>query len=177
MKQQLCRCNVLFLLIPPDSARQYGVTENLQPAQLVDEALQLNAASFDHHGITLVKELAATPRVKADRHKVMQILVKLLKNAKDSVLTAELKERKITLRVSGASEQKIAIFVEDNGVGIAQENMIRIFQHRFTTKKDGHGFGLHNCALATREMAGDLTAASRGLGGGATFALILPEAL
>jgi two-component system, NtrC family, sensor kinase len=68
----------------------------------------------------------------------------------------------------------LRITVKDNGEGIAAENMTRIFTHGFTTKKDGHGFGLHGAAIAAREMEGSLTAASDGPGRGATFTLILP---
>jgi signal transduction histidine kinase len=64
--------------------------------------------------------------------------------------------------------------VSDNGVGIASENLTRIFNHGFTTRKDGHGFGLHSGALAAREMGGALWAQSDGPGKGATFTLELP---
>ena len=64
--------------------------------------------------------------------------------------------------------------MSDSGVGIAPENLTRIFAHGFTTKKDGHGFGLHSGALAAREMGGALLAHSDGPGHGATFTLELP---
>jgi signal transduction histidine kinase len=64
--------------------------------------------------------------------------------------------------------------VIDNGVGIPAENLTRIIAHGFTTRKNGHGFGLHCGALAAREMGGALTAQSEGPGRGATFVLELP---
>jgi signal transduction histidine kinase len=69
---------------------------------------------------------------------------------------------------------RIKISVTDNGVGISQDNLTRIFNHGFTTKKDGHGFGLHSGALAAREMGGSLNVHSDGSGQGATFTLELP---
>ena len=69
---------------------------------------------------------------------------------------------------------RIKIAVIDNGIGIPPENLTRIFNHGFTTRKDGHGFGLHSGALAAREMGGSLTAHSDGPGQGATFTLELP---
>ena len=69
---------------------------------------------------------------------------------------------------------RIRISVMDNGVGISPENLTRIFSHGFTTRKGGHGFGLHSGALAAREMGGSLTAHSDGPGRGATFTLELP---
>ena len=67
---------------------------------------------------------------------------------------------------------KIAII--DNGIGIPSENLTRIFNHGFTTRKDGHGFGLHSGALAAREIGGSLHVQSGGPGQGAMFILELP---
>ena len=61
----------------------------------------------------------------------------------------------------------------DNGIGIAKENLKELFRHGFTTKKHGHGFGLHSGALAAKEMGGTLTVHSDGEGKGATFTLEL----
>ena len=63
----------------------------------------------------------------------------------------------------------------DNGIGIPPENLTRIFNHGFTTRKDGHGFGLHSGALAAKEMGGSLTVHSGGTGQGAAFTLELPS--
>jgi signal transduction histidine kinase len=70
----------------------------------------------------------------------------------------------------------VAIIVRDNGVGILPENLTRIFGHGFTTKKDGHGFGLHSGALAAKQMNGALSVQSAGPGKGAAFTLELPIA-
>jgi signal transduction histidine kinase len=64
--------------------------------------------------------------------------------------------------------------VTDNGIGIPAENFKRLFEHGFTTKQEGHGFGLHSCALAVRELGGDIQTRSDGIGTGATFSLRLP---
>ena len=103
----------------------------------------------------------------------MQILVNLLSNAKYA-LDGVGPERNLTVRVGMKTPEIIEILVSDNGVGIASENLTRIFQHGFTTKKGGHGFGLHSGALAARELGGSLSAASEGVGLGATFTLELP---
>jgi signal transduction histidine kinase len=68
----------------------------------------------------------------------------------------------------------VKISTSDNGVGIPPENLNRIFNHGFTTRKNGHGFGLHNAALAAKEMGGVLRVASPGAGQGAIFTLELP---
>ena len=71
---------------------------------------------------------------------------------------------------------RVRISVIDNGVGIAPENMGRLFRHGFTTRKSGHGFGLHSGALAAQELGGTLRAESDGPGQGAAFLLELPVA-
>lgn len=79
----------------------------------------------------------------------------------------------MTIRVS-RQDETARITVSDNGVGIAVENLTRIFAHGFTTKKNGHGFGLHSSALAAKELGGSLRASSEGPDRGATFILELP---
>ncbi|MEO5958336.1 MAG: ATP-binding protein, partial [Opitutaceae bacterium] len=163
-----------IIVTQQSSARLFGVIENLTPAQLFEDALSLTEQSFGRHGISLGREFAQTPPVKADRHKVLQILVNLLKNAKDAILSAGAEGGRIVVSVSPVGNSSIALAVRDNGPGIAPENIAKIFQHGFTTKKNGHGFGLHSAVLAAREMGGDLALASEGLGRGATFTLTLP---
>jgi C4-dicarboxylate-specific signal transduction histidine kinase len=108
-----------------------------------------------------------------EKHKVLQILVNLIRNAKYACDDAVQADKKITLRIA-RQEQDVLITVMDNGVGIPPENLTRIFSHGFTTRKDGHGFGLHSGALTARELGGALTVHSDGPGRGATFILKLP---
>jgi PAS domain S-box-containing protein len=158
------------------SARMFGLIEPLDPADLLEDALSLHEKSHDRHRIALERELADVSPVLADRHKVLQILVNLLQNAKEAVLSSAQEERRIYLQVGPAGPDHAAITVGDNGVGIAPEHLARLFQHGFTTKKNGHGFGLHSCVLAAREMNGDITVHSDGPGRGARFSLTLPLA-
>jgi signal transduction histidine kinase len=82
-------------------------------------------------------------------------------------------DQRITVRIAG-DPSRVRISVSDNGVGIPAENLTRIFSHGFTTKQDGHGFGLHSGALAAKELGGSLSVQSDGPGHGATFTLELP---
>jgi len=81
----------------------------------------------------------------------------------------------ITVRIENAAPG-VRITVIDNGIGIPPENMGRIFNHGFTTRETGHGFGLHSAALAAQELGGCLRAESDGTGRGAVFVLDLPLA-
>ena len=111
-----------------------------------------------------------------EKQKVLQILVNLVKNAADALGENSKEPRGITLLTTLEEGNRVKISVRDNGIGISQENLTRIFAHGFTTKKTGHGFGLHTGALAAKEMGGALIAQSDGHGTGATFILELPFA-
>ena len=155
-------------------ARVAGVIERLSPRELVEDAMRVNAAAFQRHGIALVPEFHPAPDVWVDKHKILQILINLLANAKYAVEHLPPFSRRIDLCVRTTPSDRVQIVVTDNGIGIPPENLPRIFIHGFTTRKDGHGFGLHAGALAARELGGSLTAHSDGPGRGARFTLELP---
>jgi C4-dicarboxylate-specific signal transduction histidine kinase len=159
-------------------AKVSGTVENLPIADLVDDALRMNAASFESANISVVRQIAPNlPPINVDRHRVLQILINLLRNAKQALDVPEVTERRLEIGSFFDPDGKVIIRVRDTGVGIAPENMTRIFQHGFTTKKEGHGFGLHSGANVAKEMGGRLTAHSDGPGRGAVFTLELPLAL
>lgn len=150
-----------------------GVPERLAVTSLVDDALRMNAGAFSRHGVNLRCEFEKVPEIVVEKHKVLQILVNLLRNAKYACEESGRAEKEVVMRIANHAAG-VQIAVTDNGVGIHPEHMTRIFSHGFTTKKNGHGFGLHSGALAAREMGGALRADSAGPGHGATFTLDLP---
>jgi PAS domain S-box-containing protein len=154
-------------------AKLSGVTEIVNVSELVEDALKMNLSGLARHDIEVIKEFKDTPLLTVEKHKALQILVNLVRNAKHACDASDLHEKKLTIRTTNG-EHRVRIAVSDNGVGILSENLTRIFSHGFTTKKDGHGFGLHSGALAAKEMGGSLTVQSDGPGQGATFTLELP---
>ena len=153
--------------------RVSGVKETLRPALLMEDALKLNVDALARHGIEIVKRYEPVPSITVDKNKVLQILLNLIGNAKYACME-NLGEKTITLRILNNGPARIRMQVSDNGKGIPPENLDRIFQHGFTTRKSGHGFGLHSGALAARDLDGSLNAYSHGPGLGATFTLELP---
>ena len=151
-----------------------SVFEQCQIADLLEDAVCMSAGSLSRHQVTVVKEIADVPSLPLDKHRVLQILINLISNAKHAMDGVPERQHQITLRLHSVQGPAVQIQVADNGEGIPPENLTRIFAHGFTTRKDGHGFGLHSCILAAREMGGSLTAHSEGLGQGATFTLELP---
>jgi signal transduction histidine kinase len=155
-------------------AGRFGTMETLAITELVESALRLQANTYEHRSIDIARDFATVPAVLTDKHSVLVILVNLLQNAQQACEAARPLRKQITIRVQRAGDAAVSITVADNGVGIAPENMVRIFEHGFTTRNDGHGFGLHSGALAAREIGGQLTVHSDGLGTGAAFTLTLP---
>ncbi len=154
-------------------AKLCGVTETVQVVDLVEDSLRLNAGAFARHGVTLHREFGEVPPITVDKHKVLQILVNLVRNAKYACDESGKTDKQLTLRVESVPN-RVRISVIDNGVGIPAENMGRLFSHGFTTRQSGHGFGLHSGALAAQDLGGSLHAESLGPGCGATFVLELP---
>lgn len=154
-------------------AKVSGLTEVLDVTELVEEALRINQHSISNHRLEIVRDFAPVPKITVEKHQVLQILVNLLQNAKQACKISDRDDRRLTLRVLNAGDQ-VRISVSDTGIGIPPENLNRIFHHGFTTKKTGHGFGLHSSANAAKAMGGNLVAHSEGVGRGATFTLELP---
>lgn len=151
-----------------------GVTEVMHPQVLMEDALRMNASALIRHEVQLLKEFEeALPPITVEKHKVLQILVNLIRNATQAFDGTSPVEKLITVRVNRGG-MGIRFELADNGMGILPENLSRIFTHGFTTKKDGHGFGLHSGALAAIELGGKLTGTSGGVGQGASFVLELP---
>ncbi len=155
-------------------ATHVGLIESVQVIDLVEDALRMNATGLQRHEIQTTREYDPNPPiVQADKHKLLQILVNLIRNAKQACDESSRADKQLVVRVfNGHGTVKIS--TTDNGIGIPAENLDRIFNHGFTTRKDGHGFGLHNSALAAKEMGGHLHVSSPGSGQGATFTLELP---
>jgi signal transduction histidine kinase len=156
-------------------AKAGGVTETVNLAELLEDALRMSASALERHEIRVKRKFdpAAAPIVPLERNKALQILLNLISNAKYACSASGRPEKQLTLALSnGGGSAKIVC--SDNGIGIPKENLTRIFNHGFTTRPGGHGFGLHGSALAATEMGGRLSAQSDGPGHGASFTLELP---
>ena len=154
-------------------AKLSGVADVVNVRALIEESLRITANAYERHAVKVVRRFGELPEITVDKHKVLQILVNLLRNAKDACDGNGERERRVTI-VAEPCELGVRITLSDTGNGIAPENMHRLFTHGFTTKPNGHGFGLHSSALAAREIGGVLRAESAGVDCGATFILELP---
>lgn len=153
-----------------------GVTESIDVAEQIDAAIALVFSCGVRHAIEVEREPAQLPRIDTVRAKLHNILVNLLQNARHAVEQADVARKRVSVRAC-IERDTLRIQVCDNGVGIAGENLTRIFANGFSTKASGGGFGLHSAANAAAELGGRLIADSDGPGKGATFALELHAAV
>jgi len=151
-----------------------GMVEAVSLADLLDDALKLNFSSFEKYDIEVLRRYVELPEVRVEKQKLLQILINLIANAKDSLIESTNRPRQMFLHIVRCGEDRLRIDVSDNGVGIPKDNLTRIFSHGFTTKRHGHGFGLHASANAAKEIGGRLRAQSDGPDRGATFRIEFP---
>jgi PAS domain S-box-containing protein len=154
-------------------AKVSGIKEIINIIELVEDSLRINEGTLNRHHVKIVREFENVRPLNTEKHKILQILVNLIRNAKHACQDSQRPDRQLTVRIVNGDD-RINISVIDNGVGIPAHNLTRIFNHGFSTRKDGHGFGLHSGALAAKELGGSLTGQSEGPGRGATFTLALP---
>ncbi len=154
-------------------AKAGGVIQRINPTELFNEALRIAQASVSRHGVALQRAETQVSEMMTDRHQVLQILVNFITNAVQAVKLRPSGDRVVRMSLQEV-DGSVCFSVEDNGIGISAEHMKKIFQHGFTTRKDGHGFGLHSGALAARSLNGRIDVHSDGLGAGSRFTLQLP---
>lgn len=155
-------------------AKAGGLREYHNLSQLIHEAVAFNSGRIERHGIETRLDLDDLDEVLVDKHQLMQILVNLLKNGVDAMQNEEGNRKLMTVSLRLTPEGYVQISVSDSGHGISPENLAKVFAQGFTTKTDGHGFGLHSCALAIKDMGGRIQVDSAGIGQGATFSVELP---
>jgi len=155
-------------------SKSKGLIEPTSIAELVEDTIQINSEAVTRNNIEVRRELATLPTVLIDRHKVLQMLTNLISNAIYALSKSGRDDKILKICVGEPKDGYFRIDVCDNGIGIPPENLTRIFEHGFTTKKKGHGFGLHSTALSANELNGSIRVHSDGPGRGAVFTLELP---
>jgi signal transduction histidine kinase len=150
-----------------------GVKQMVDVIQLVEDSLRMNEGALNRYEVQVIREFDSVPPLNIEKHKILQILVNLLRNAKHACQDSDRVDKRLTVRVANEISQ-VRITIMDNGIGISPDNLTRIFNYGFTTRKGGHGFGLHSGALTAMELGGSLTAHSDGPNQGAAFTLELP---
>lgn len=150
-----------------------GQLESISLEALVEDAIAL-AGVPNEPTIEVVREFEEMPEHLLDKEKLIQVFLNLIRNAQQALDSVDPDKRKLTLRIREHTFDRVRIEVIDNGAGIANEHLSRIFDHGFTTKPSGNGVGLHSCANMIQELGGTLSCHSAGPGRGASFIVELP---
>lgn len=149
-------------------ASQPQFKEECSVEGLIDDALTLLEGELWVSGVNLTINRNNKGILVISKHKMLQVLINLIRNAKEAVVEAGDPKKEISITIE---ENPTRIIIEDNGIGIAPENLAKIFTHGFTTKKLGHGFGLNSCAIAVTELGGKIIVESDGHNQGAKFTI------
>ena len=158
------------------NAVHIGTTNEVFPQEIFEQTLMLSQASLSRHKIQVVKDYAYNHSITVDTSKLIQILTNLITNARESILMSKRGSgHQLTISIKDDSSDKMRFILEDTGIGITQEQLPNLFTYGYTTKHDGHGFGLHTCAIQARELGGDLKACSDGEELGARFELSIAK--
>jgi signal transduction histidine kinase len=156
----------------------YAGTEKQQDCvslpELIENAIAINNAGLERNKIEVIREYEDFGNIFIDKHRTIQVLVSLIDNAEHALAESSNEPKQLKIRVTKADNNKVKIEISDNGIGIRQEDLNKIFSKGFTTKSSGHGFGLHGCQKAAKDMQGNITVNSSGPGQGTTFTLEIP---
>jgi signal transduction histidine kinase len=156
------------------NAKAKGVIEEIDLSVLIEDALRVTLSAAAN-AIEVKRDFTGLPHIRSDKHTLLQILINLTNNAKHALNSAGQDQKVLTVRAQHDTAQgRVRLMIIDNGIGIEPANLTRIFNHGFTTRKDGHGFGLHSSANAAKQLGGSLTVHSDGPGTGACFTLEVP---
>ncbi|KTD45469.1 sensor histidine kinase [Legionella quinlivanii] len=150
------------------------IKETIELEELIEDILLLYANRLRKASINVERQYGNISPIISVRTKIQQIIINLIKNAIDALILGEQQEKRLIIKVETTSPSLACITISDNGIGIQKDDLTRIFSFGFTTKKEGHGYGLHNCALLARELGGELRVQSKGSGQGSSFTLEIP---
>ena len=140
---------------------------------LIREVMTLVQGDLNR-GVSSRAELADDlPRVLADRIQLRQVILNLIMNAIEAMVSVSGRARVLRVRSENHGDNGVRVAVEDSGSGIPQEDMDRIFETFFTTKSEGMGMGLSICRSIVASHGGRITVA-KGVPHGSVFQLILP---
>jgi PAS domain S-box-containing protein len=153
-----------------------ALNEPVDLAGVIEDAIRINTLALGRHGVRVERNFEKVPTAVIERHKLLQILVNLISNAKWACSAGGDGSRTVRISLGQTEERKFIVEIRDTGIGIAADDIQRIFEHGFSRRKGGHGFGLHTSALAAKSMGGSLRAQSEGNNRGATFTVEFPGA-
>ena len=149
---------------PPDLTGEVDLQEALA------EVLRVQESELSSKGIEVdVTVTPGLPRLMGDKNQIKQVLFNIIKNAMEAVSG----EGRIEI-MTDAEDDYVLMLIRDNGEGISEDVLSRIFTPYFTTKESGHGLGMMIVQRIVRDHAGQIGITSKA-GQGATVSLRFPR--
>lgn len=149
--------------------------QNRPIPDLIEEALTIQSESLKRYQVKVKRAYKTEVKVTVPVARFLHVLINLFKNASEAMRTMPEDKRVLRIEVTEAKDERICMDIQDSGEGINAEELEQLFTHGFTTKEDGHGFGLHYCKKAIEEIGGSIAVSSEGKQCGATFSLCFPR--
>jgi len=152
------------------------LTEHCPLTSLIEDAIAIQQQSLYQAGVNLRRNYLFEGQCIIHKSKLIQVITNLIKNGKEAMQLNDLqnKPKELLIETRDNNDGTASLLVTDDGIGILDENIKKIFNHGFTTKADGHGFGLHMSANSMTEMQGSLSVTSPGKDKGASFIVTVP---
>lgn len=155
-------------------SRQGGMHQDVSAVEIFETACKFVVCQQHHRQIRIERKFEFVGKLRTDKGKLLQILSNYVKNGLEAVQECVSGQPTLLIATRALSDDMIEFSVTDNGHGIGAETLESIFRHGFTTKANGHGFGLHSAACAAKEMNGSVAVHSDGPGKGARFCVRVP---
>ncbi|WP_307236952.1 PAS domain-containing sensor histidine kinase, partial [Pararhizobium capsulatum] len=158
--------------------RKPATFEQINLNETVREVLALSSTELQRRRVIVRTELLDDiPLVLADRVQIQQVILNLVLNAADAMADVELPDGEVHVSSRAEDGGFVRLSVRDVGIGLASQDVERLFQPFHTTKADGMGIGLSISRSIIEAHGGRLWGVSNTSGRGATFAFSIPGAL
>ena len=149
----------------------------LEPLDMNDvtrDVITLSMSDLQRNRIVLQSEFADDlPMITGDRIQIQQVVLNLLRNASDAMLTVQDRPRQLLIRTALDGDDRVRVSVRDAGVGLDVQSMTKLFDAFYTTKVEGMGIGLSVSRSIIEKHHGRLWAEPND-GPGATFSFSIP---
>jgi signal transduction histidine kinase len=153
-----------------DYGRLESKRQRADLTSVINDVLSFLSVQSRFKQVTITSDLdVELPRFKMDTDQIAQLLMNLLNNAADAIKESGRKDG--VIRIATACEEgDITLLICDNGAGMTPEVRESLFTSHFTTKQQGHGYGLVTCAKIVADHGGTVSVESE-VGKGTTFTI------
>jgi signal transduction histidine kinase len=148
--------------------------EETKVNDILEHVTMLLKPDFEQHGITTKLSVKPDLSITIDKEQIEQVIINVVKNGVQALAADEKENKSLTITAMPHESGGAYVSITDNGVGIEEEALKKIFIPFFTTKKHGSGIGLSLSKQIMRNHGGNISATSI-IGEGTEFTLKFPN--